>query len=114
MNKRPFVALACITEEFRKGSFLRQQSHTQLTVSKSSNTNSTSTTTNSLSSANAGASTQPAIKQAPMVVDAIALIGEYDKNKLAAQDKYTGKTVQTTAIIDNISSDITGSYYLSL
>jgi len=82
--------------------------------SKGSNTNSTSATTNSQPSANAGAATQPAVKQAPMVVDATALIGEYDKNKLAAQDKYTGKTVQTTAIIDNISSDITGNYFLSL
>jgi len=82
--------------------------------SKGSNTNSTSTATNSQPSANAGAATQPAAKQAPMVVDATALIGEYDKNKLAAQDKYTGKTVQTTAIIDNISSDITGNYFLSL
>src|SRR6266702_5047171 len=53
-------------------------------------------------------------KAAPMVVDATALVGEYDKNKLAAQDKYTGKVVQTTAFIDNISSDIAGSYYLSL
>jgi hypothetical protein len=53
-------------------------------------------------------------KTRPVVMDATALAGEYDKNKLAAQDKYTGKVVQTTAFIDNISSDIVGSYYLSL
>lgn len=51
---------------------------------------------------------------APIIVDATALVGEYDKNKLAAQDKYTGKIIQTTAFIKNISSDIAGSYYLSL
>lgn len=49
-----------------------------------------------------------------IVVDAKVLVGEYDKNKLTAQDKYTGKLVQTTAYINNISSDITGSYFLSL
>jgi len=52
--------------------------------------------------------------QPATVVDATSLIGEYDNNKLSAQDKYTGKAVQTTAYISNISSDITGSYYLAL
>jgi tRNA_anti-like len=52
--------------------------------------------------------------QAPMVVDATSLVGEYDKNKLSAQDKYTGKVVQTNGFIENISSDITGNYFLSL
>lgn len=58
--------------------------------------------------------TQPTATPAPMVVDATTLVGEYDKNKLSAQDKYTGKIVQTTAFINNISSDVLGSYYLSL
>lgn len=53
-------------------------------------------------------------KPTPIVVDAATLVGEYDKNKLAAQDKYTGKMVQTTGYIKNISNDITGKYYLSL
>jgi len=57
---------------------------------------------------------QSAPTTAPIIVDATALVGEYDKNKLAAQEKYTGKVVQTTAYISNISNDITGSYYLSL
>lgn len=57
---------------------------------------------------------QPTATPAPMVVDATTLVGEYDKNKLSAQDKYTGKIVQTTAFINNISSDVLGSYYLSL
>lgn len=76
--------------------------------SKGGSSNTTSDTGNSTANA-----TQ-APKTPPMVVDATALVGEYDKNKLAAQDKYTGKIVQTTAFIDNISSDIAGSYYLSL
>ncbi len=58
--------------------------------------------------------TTPIAQITPMIMDATALVGEYDKNKLAAQDKYTGKVIQTTAFISNISSDITGSYYLSL
>lgn len=50
----------------------------------------------------------------PMIVDATELVKVYDKNKLAAQEQYTGKTVQTTAYIDNISTEVTGNYYLSL
>lgn len=57
--------------------------------------------------------TQQPTEQA-ITVDAKVLVGEFDKNKLAAQDKYTGKIVKTTAFIKNISSDILGSYYLSL
>ncbi len=41
--------------------------------------------------------------QQPLVVDAQTLVGEFDKNKLAANDKYNGKIVQTTAFIENIS-----------
>lgn len=60
--------------------------------------------------------TQPttSVTQQALAVDATSLIGEYDKNKLSAQDKYTDKLLKTTAFINNISSDITGSYYLSL
>lgn len=59
-------------------------------------------------------SSTPTATQAPTVVDATTLIADYDKNKIAAQDKYTGKTVQTTAYITNISTEIGGNYYLSL
>lgn len=69
---------------------------------------STSPSTNGGSQATAKPSEQV------IVVDAKTLVGEYDKNKLTAQDKYTGKLVQTTAYINNISSDITGNYFLSL
>lgn len=58
--------------------------------------------------------TTPTEKPAPIVVSATTLVGEYDKNKLSAQDKYSGKLVQTTGYIKNISNDITGKYYLSL
>lgn len=51
---------------------------------------------------------------AAIVVDAADLVGEYDKNKLAAQDKYTGKLVQTKGYIKNISNDFSGNYYLAL
>ena len=55
-----------------------------------------------------------AVKPTPIVIDATTLVGEYDKNKLSAQDKYTGKVIQTSGYIKNISNDITGEYYLSL
>lgn len=50
----------------------------------------------------------------PIIVEASELVGEYDKNKLAAQDKYTGKLVQITGYIKNISNDILNNYYLAL
>ena len=56
----------------------------------------------------------PEVKPTPIIVDATTIVGEYDKNKLAAQDKYTGKIIQTTAVIKNISGGELGDYYLSL
>lgn len=53
-------------------------------------------------------------KQEPTVVEATALIGEFDKNKLSANEKYKDKVVQTTGYIKNISNDVTGQYFLSL
>jgi len=50
----------------------------------------------------------------PEVIAASVLIADYDANKLAADEKYKDKYVQTTAFIKNISSDIVGQYYLSL
>ena len=77
--------------------------------SKTTNTSTGSATTQSSSQA------QPTTAQAaPMVVDASALVADYDKNKLSAQDKYTNKVVQTTGFIADISQDITGTYFLSL
>lgn len=52
--------------------------------------------------------------QQPTVVDATALIADFDKNKLAANDKYKDKLIQTTGYIKNISNDVTGKYFLSL
>lgn len=62
----------------------------------------------------AKASEQKEEAQQPTVVDATALIGEFDKNKLSANDKYKDKLVQTTGYIKNISNDVTGQYFLSL
>ena len=76
------------------------------------NSTSTQPVANNQAQATTQATAQPT-KQA-IIVNATTLVGEYDKNKLSAQDKYTGKLVQTTAYINNISSDVLGSYYLSL
>ena len=60
-------------------------------------------------------STSPTVtNMKPIVVDGPTLVAVYDKNKLAAQDQYTGKLVQTTGFIANISQDVTGNYYLSI
>jgi|SRR3989339_1116258 len=60
--------------------------------------------------------TQPEVKptSVSIIVEAKALVEEYDKNKLSAQEKYTGKIIQTTAVIKNISGGGIGDYYLSL
>jgi hypothetical protein len=62
----------------------------------------------------ANSSQQKDAVQQPTVVEATALIGEFDNNKLSANDKYNGKLVETTGFIKNISNDVTGNYYLSL
>ncbi len=69
----------------------------------------------STASGNQSPTVQPTTAvQKPTIVEATALIADYDKNKLAANDKYKGKLVQTTGYIKNISDDLTGKYYLSL
>lgn len=47
-------------------------------------------------------------------VDTVELINAFDTNQLAAEKEYTGKNVELTAKINNISEDIVGSPFLSL
>lgn len=47
-------------------------------------------------------------------VTAATIVADYDKNKLAADDKYKNKPVEFAAKVKNISTDIGGSPYLSL
>lgn len=47
-------------------------------------------------------------------VSAKDLVAEFDKNKLAAEDKYKGKYVEFAAKVKNISEDILGTPFLSL
>ena len=78
-------------------------------VGKSGTTTNTSNTAGQ-SSNDSGSSDSPAKAEeevAPTVVDATTLVAEYDKNKLAAEEKYTDKVIQTTGYIKNISDDIT-------
>lgn len=77
-------------------------------------TSSTTTRGNNAQPATKEASQPTTAPQTPTIVGATALVAEFDKNKLAADDKYKGKLIQTTAYIKNISSDITGSPFLSL
>lgn len=76
---------------------------------KSGSTTSTKTGGNSQNNTTTQPTQQPAI-----VVDAKTLVGEFDKNKLSADEKYKGKLVQTTAYISNISGGDFGDYYLVL
>jgi multidrug efflux pump subunit AcrA (membrane-fusion protein) len=50
----------------------------------------------------------------PVQVDAKSFIAEFDKNQLAAEEKYKNKTIQFTAIIKNISEDVMGSPFYRL
>lgn len=75
--------------------------------------NTNSGTNNQTSTDNNQAQSQQAPAK-PQIITASSLIGEFDKNKLAANDKYKGQLVQTSAYIENISQDVTGNYYLSL
>jgi len=55
-------------------------------------------------------------KQSQTVISVVAeeFIEEFDKNQLAAEEKYEGKLIEFTAKIKNISEDILGSPFLSL
>jgi len=75
----------------------------------STSSNSPATTQNQASATNT-----PAPKAEAMKVTAAELIGDFDKNKLSAADKWKGKLVQFSAKVKNISEDIMGSPFLSL
>ncbi len=47
-------------------------------------------------------------------VEATDFIAEFDKNQLAAEEKYKDKLVEFSAVIDNISEDVLGTAFLSL
>ena len=59
---------------------------------------------------------QPSQSQETQVteVSTQSFIAEFDKNQLAAEEKYKGKIIKFTAVIDNISEDILGTPFLSL
>ena len=42
------------------------------------------------------------------------VIADFDKNQLAAEEKYGGKMIQFSAYVDNISEDIMGDPFLAL
>ncbi|MHB9052876.1 MAG: OB-fold protein [Thermoleophilia bacterium] len=50
----------------------------------------------------------------PMKVDATAFVGEFDANKISAQDKYKDKYIQTTGFVKNISGGDVGGLYAVL
>lgn len=60
------------------------------------------------------AKSQPEAPKVATKVDAKTLVDDFDKNKLAANDKYKGQYMEFTAKVKNISEDITGSPFLSL
>jgi len=47
----------------------------------------------------------------PMKVDATAFVGEFDANKISAQDKYKDKYIQTAGFVKNISGGDIGGLY---
>ena len=57
---------------------------------------------------------QPSQEIQAMEVSTQNFIAEFDKNQLAAEEKYKDKLIEFTAIIENISEDILGTPYLSL
>lgn len=47
----------------------------------------------------------------PIKVEATAFVGEFDANKISAQDKYKDKYIQTTGFVKNVSGgDVAGLY----
>ncbi len=62
------------------------------------------------SGSKSGNSNNASAQQPPQVVDASSLVKEFDANKIAAQDKYNGKVIQTTGFVTNISSALDNFY----
>lgn len=60
------------------------------------------------------AQAQPEAPKVATKVEAQTIVGDFDKNKLSATDKYKGNLYEFTAKVKNISEDITGSPFLSL
>ena len=56
--------------------------------------------------------TTPIVK--PIKVEIGSFIKEFDSNQLAAESKYSKKTIQLTGYVDNISEDILGNYFITL
>lgn len=52
--------------------------------------------------------------QTPTAVITTEMIADFDKNQLAAEEKYKGKLLEFTAMVKNISEDFTGNPFLSL
>ena len=81
-------------------------------------TTETSSNTGSNSNDNAmvedESSNEQVMQEASMQVVTADFIAEFDKNQLAAEEKYAEKIVELTAYIDNISEDIMGDPFLSL
>lgn len=77
--------------------------------------NNTASNTNNQTSDTTNQQEQPQVQdQTPMTVVTADFIAEFDKNQLAAEEKYKGKLIEFTAKIKNISEDIMGSPFLSL
>lgn len=81
-------------------------------ASKGSSSNSKSTLNNTDTNTNVQTPTQEVKK--PEVVITSELIAEFDKNKLAAEDKYKDKYIEFEGKVKNISEDIAGTPYLSI
>ena len=62
------------------------------------------------SGSKSGSPNNTSAQQPPQVVDASSIVKEFDANKIAAQDKYNGKVIQTTGYITNISSALDNFY----
>lgn len=59
------------------------------------------------------AETAPPVEEI-LTIDSASFIQEFDKNQLAAEEKYEGKKVELTGYISNISEDIVGTPFLTI
>ena len=78
------------------------------------NSNTSTTNNNTNTEASKTNSNEPTQAPTATVVVATDFIAEFDKNQLAAEEKYKGKLIEFTAKVKNISEDIMGSPFLSL
>lgn len=57
---------------------------------------------------------KPDTDEPAIVVSAPVLVAEYEANEIAADEKYKGRKVQVTGVVDSVAKDVLDNMYVTL